>query len=147
MSNRRPRREPPLTGFQRKLAAASVATLGMTETVAHGRTVLGTVLDGWIRGITLDGGGLSACGHFGRGDTSSPKFLSADDPRPMVRCWPCAEKMLAGLADDGICHLCGRESAIFNEFACMAKGGLVIQGNACPACIADIRRARPAVPD
>jgi hypothetical protein len=69
--------------------------------------------------------------------------LCTDDPEPMVRCLRCVQVMTAALADDRICHLCGRESALFREFTVQGSGQLIFTGNACPECFTDIQRGRP----
>jgi hypothetical protein len=90
--------------------------------------------------ICPDGMTLPHCTHAVPGQ---PATLCTDDPDPKVRCGRCM-LALVGLADDRICHLCSRESATFREFTVAMNHELVITGNACPDCFADIQRGRPA---
>lgn len=136
MSNRRKTRPNAL--FSR-LAAVSGAH-GWTTSHQPGRTAYGTVLSRWAESVSPDGVTMPDCGHAVPGQ---PALLSTDDPDAKIRCLPCVTA-LAGLPDDGICHLCGRESGIFREFTVQGTGQLVITGHACRECFADIFRGRPS---
>ncbi len=121
-----------------------------TQVLAHGhytvkddpgRTQRGTVLEAWMYSISPDGI-LPHCAHAVPGQ---PTMLCTDDPDPKVRCARCMQA-LRGLADDGICHLCGKASGTFREFTFAALHELVIIGNACDECFADMWRGRPVPP-
>ena len=139
MSNRR--KPPPRNPLYDQVSAMAGAAAGFTQVHAPGRTVRGTVLETWVRSISPDGVTMPHCEHA---DPDGPLVLCTDDPDPMARCLPCVAVMAAALADDRICHLCGRESAIFREFTVQGSGQMIFTGNACPDCFADIWRGRPS---
>jgi hypothetical protein len=117
-------------------------TAGATVIDDYSHTLIGTVLDQWVRSLCPDGRTVPRCEHVTFG---MPAVLSTDDPDPRIRCGRCAQAAVVEFVDDSVCHLCGQESPIFTEFVTAARGQLVITGNACPACLADIRRGRPAL--
>jgi hypothetical protein len=121
--------------------AAMAGVHGYTLSHQSGRTSYGTVLTKWMESISPDGRVMPHCGHAIPGQ---PAMLSTDDPDPKIRCLTCALDLLGVGMDDRICHLCGRESATFREFSVEGTGQLVITGNACRACFADIFRGRPS---
>lgn len=104
-----------------------------------GRTLYGTVLADWLRSICQDGV-LPHCPHAVPGQ---PALLHVDDPEPMARCGACMWELLA-MTDDRTCHLCGSRPETFREFMAQGTGQLVICGNVCLACFADISAGRPA---
>jgi hypothetical protein len=135
------RRKPPRNPFYDRMAATAGAVAGYTQVHTPGRTVHGTVLEKWVYSISPDGLTMPHCEHA---DPSGPAVLCTDDPDPKVRCLRCTAAMSAALADDRICHLCGRESDVFREFTVQGTGQLIFTGNACRECFTDIRRGRPS---
>jgi hypothetical protein len=136
-------RKQPTPGSRNALfgsLADKATAAGYTTHRNPGRTFDGTVLAKWMRSICPDGMTMPHCEHAVPGQ---PALLSTDDPHPMIRCGPCM-LALAGMADDRVCHLCGREPDGFREFMVEGTGQLVITGNACRECFADIFRGRPS---
>jgi hypothetical protein len=122
--------------------APPLKAAGFTHTVDPRRTLAGTVLSSWLRSVSDGFGTLPACPHAAPG---TPAMLHTDDPDPRVRCRECAQVMAGALADDGTCHLCGErpEPNVFREFVVEGAWQLVIVGNACRTCYADLERGRP----
>ena len=120
--------------------AGPMTAAGYTTISETGRTVHGTVLTKWMESICPDGMTMPHCEHAE--PVGMPLLLSTDDPQPMIRCPACMPGALTP-ADDGICHLCGRESRHFREFVVKGTGQLIVTGNACRECFADLQRGRP----
>jgi hypothetical protein len=138
VSNRRKTRG---NAFFDRVTRSALAFGGYTLSQVEGRTVHGTVLTKWMRSICPDGITVPHCEHAE--PVGMPLLLSTDDPHPMIRCPGCMQH-LAGMAGDRVCHLCGREPETFREFTVQGTGQLVITGNACRECFADIFRGRPS---
>lgn len=138
MSNRRKAQRNEL--FSRTTAMTMAHGKGYTLREMTGRTIHGTVLTDWMRSIATDGV-MPDCGHA---VPWLPAVLCTDDPDPMIRCGVCMQA-LRSIGDDRICHLCQRPSEIFREFTIEGTGQLVIVGNACEECFADIFRGRPSL--
>lgn len=89
----------------------------------------GTALHCWLESIADDRGAIPHCGHAVEG---RPAVIIVDDDQPVIRCKLCMACHKPP-ADDGICHLCGRESVYFTAFICNL-GPLTIMGHCCPSC-------------